>query len=163
MVIIILDFGIFLNLPVYDVKKEWKFWECMWKRMIGLLGIYIILAACGCSVQKNSEDKLRDVEFQVMSEEDIPEELKTEIEKRKEKPFRMTYADQGWLYMARGYGTQETSGYSIAADELYETENTICLHTNFLGPEKGEEIKKGKTYPYIVIKTKLIDKNAVFK
>lgn len=135
----------------------------MWKRIVCLLGVCGLFAACGCSLQKNSEDKLRNLEFAVLAEEDIPKELKAEIEKQKEKPFQMTYADQGYLYAAEGYGVQETSGYSIAADEFYETENTVCLHTILLGPEKGEEIKEGKTYPYIVIKTKAIDKNVVFK
>ena len=46
--------------------------------------------------------------------------------------------------------------------ELYETENAIFIHTNLLGPGKEEETKEITTFPYVVVKLKLIDKNVVF-
>ena len=33
-----------------------------------------------------------------------------------------------------GYGTQETGGYSIAVNALYETANAIYVDTNLIGP-----------------------------
>lgn len=135
----------------------------MIKRNICLTCICAAVLLCGCTIQKNRTDKLRDLTFTVLREDEIPEELSVQIEVQKENPFWLTYEDQGWLYVARGYGEQETSGYSIAADAFYETENTICIHTEFRGPEKGEDIKDGKTYPYIVIKTEFIDKYVVFQ
>ena len=37
--------------------------------------------------------KLRDLEFTVLSEEKIPEELKTIIDEKKAAPFQITYSD----------------------------------------------------------------------
>ena len=92
-----------------------------------------------------------------------PEELEEMIEEKGEEPFKLTYADDGTLYIAVGYGKQPTSGYSIKVTELYETENAIYIHTNLIGPAKDEKILERATYPYIVIKTEFIDKNVVFE
>ena len=84
------------------------------------------------------------------------------IEEEKEHPFRMVYADQGQLYIAEGYGGQPTTGYSVAVRELYETENTVCIHTNLMGPEKGEDIREIATFPYVVVQLEYIDKEVIF-
>ena len=75
----------------------------------------------------------------------------------------MTYEDQGMIYAAKGYGDQEMSGYSIIVDEVYESKDAVWIHTNLLGPKKGEKTEKRKTYPYIVIKLEQTDKYIVFK
>ena len=84
------------------------------------------------------------------------------IEEKKKEPMKVTYADQGYLYAAVGYGKQETSGYSITVDECYETDNAICIHTSLLGPKKDEKVSEKASYPYLVIKTEAIDKVVEF-
>ena len=78
----------------------------------------ILLVACmllsGCTFMSQEKVKLRDLEFTVLSEEKIPEELKALVEERKEEPFQLTYTDNEFLYICIGYGKQETGGYSIA-------------------------------------------------
>ena len=71
-----------------------------------IAGIFI-LALAGCSIKKEDTKKIQDIEFTVVAPEDVPEELKADIEKARDTPFRLTYADQGYLYMARGYGEKE--------------------------------------------------------
>ena len=78
-------------------------------------------------------------------------------------PFKITYADKDALYIARGYGEQKTSGYSIEVKECYETENAIYIHTNLIGPSKEEKIVEAKTFPYVAVKMQFIDKNVVFE
>ncbi len=130
-------------------------------------GLYILLLTalclCACSIQKDNGKKIRDISSTVIDTEDVPEELKAQIEEKKTKDFRITYADKGDLYIVRGYGKKNTSGYSVEVTDCYETEKTICIVTNLLGPGKGEEIAKKATYPYVVIKMKYIDKYVVFK
>ena len=65
-----------------------------------IAGIFI-LALAGCSIKKEDTKKIQDIEFTVVAPEDVPEELKEDIEKARDTPFRLTYADQGYLYMAR--------------------------------------------------------------
>lgn len=124
-----------------------------------VLGMLSILAAC--SVQKISTDKLQDLEFTVVTEE-IPEELNEMIQEQKEDVFKLTYADQGKLYIAEGYGKQSTSGYSIEVKECFESSNAIYFHTNLIGPSKEETIVDEETYPYIVVQMEDIEKHVVF-
>ena len=123
----------------------------------------ILLSLCACSVEKTSTAKIKDIEFTVLEEKNIPEELLNMMKEKDGKPFKLTYADQGALYIAEGYGQQPTSGYSVVVKECFETENAIYLHTNLMGPAKDEMIVEAKTYPYIVIKMEYIDKNVVFQ
>ncbi len=122
----------------------------------------LVLLLSACTVEKLKTEKLRDIEFTVLDKEDIPEEFMEEIEEKQKNVFRMTYEDQGYLYIAEGYGKQETSGYSIEVDFLYETENAIYVRTNLIGPA-DEKIVEKFTYPYIVIKMESVDKNVVFQ
>lgn len=128
---------------------------------IFLVGIFCCFL--GCSSEKLSAEKLRDIPFTVLDEDQIPEELETMISEKEDKYFKYTYADQGALFIAVGYGEQPTSGYSIEVKELYETKNAIYIHTNLIGPTKDEKIVERATYPYIVVKLEFVDKNVVFE
>ena len=133
-------------------------------RRIGLILAAALLAGCaaGCARQIDSSKKQRDLEFTVLDKEDIPEELGKLIEEKKEEPFRLSFADQGLLYIAEGYGARPTSGYSVEVSALYETEDAVCMHTTLMGPEKDEEIKEAVTYPYVVVQLEYIGKDIVF-
>lgn len=128
-----------------------------------ILSICILLTFGACSVEKIGTEKIRDIDFTVIKEEDIPEELKTKINDNEKQVFKLTYADQGALYIAEGYGEQPTSGYSIEVKDCFETKNAIYVHTNLIGPSNEEKIVEAKTYPYIVIKMEFMDKNVVFQ
>ena len=92
-----------------------------------IAGIFI-LALAGCSIKKEDTKKIQDIEFTVVAPEDVPEELKEDIEKARDTPFRLTYADQGYLYMARGYGEKEKTGYSVEVNACYETSDGSRQH-----------------------------------
>lgn len=128
-----------------------------------ILSICILLTFSACSVEKIGTEKIRDIDFTVIKEEDIPEELKTKINDNEKQVFKLTYADRGALYIAEGYGEQPTSGYSIEVKDCFETKNAIYVHTNLIGPSNEEKIVEAKTYPYIVIKMEFMDKNVVFQ
>lgn len=97
-----------------------------------------------------------------MDSRDVPKELSERIEKEKAEPFWMSYGDNGYLYIARGYGEKPTSGYSVKVTSLYETTNTLMMKTDLTGPEKGEKIVEKSTYPYVVVKMEYNEKNVVF-
>lgn len=121
------------------------------------------MLSAGCTAEKSSTDKLKDLEFTVLEETKVPEELMTKIREKKEAPFKITYADQGYLYIAQGYGARETSGYSIEVDSCYETANAVYIHTNLIGPAKEEQVSQSVTYPYVVVKLEWIEKHVVFE
>lgn len=128
-----------------------------------LIGLFLLLlGVMSCGFEKNNTTKLRDLDYTVLEEEEVPEELKVMIEEKKEGEFKLTYTYDGYLYVARGFGMQETGGYSIQMKELYLTENAIYFDAELLGPTREEAIG-AVSYPYIVIKTEAMDRNVVFK
>jgi hypothetical protein len=74
----------------------------------------------------------------------------------------MTYSDGEYLYIARGYGEQETGGYSITVQELYLTEDAVVFSGALYGPQNGEQVTQSKSYPYIVIKLELLELPVTF-
>ena len=118
------------------------------------------LTACTAFVQQSESQD--DMEFTVVSEDRLPEELKEIVEGKKENAFKLTYADEGYLYICTGYGKQDSGGYSITVDSLYETDNAIYVNTNLLGPKAGSASGNSPSYPYIVIKVEFRDKTVVF-
>ena len=99
----------------------------------------------------------------MVGEQELPEELKAEIESRKAGDFKMTYLLDDALYIVRGFGMQETGGYSIQMQALYLAENAIYFEADLIGPENGAEVEKSVSYPYIVIKTERLTENVVFE
>ena len=133
----------------------------MKKRIWCILLIAALL--CGCSMNSEERIKLRDLDFTILSEEMIPQELLKVIEERKAESFKLTYSDKENLYIVIGYGQQQTGGYSITVNELYLTDNAIYINTSLLGPDASEKSKQDPSWPYIVIKTELLDQTVVFE
>ena len=129
--------------------------------LLCILGSVFVFSAC--SIQKTSTEKLRDLEFTVVKEEDIPEELMNMIEEKKTQIMKLTFSDQGMMYIVEGYGTLPTSGYSIEVKECFESKNAIYFQSNLIGPSETEKTVEEETYPYIVIKMEYIDKSVVFQ
>ncbi len=115
----------------------------------------------GCTVL-SEEEKLADLQFSVVPTEDVPEDIHAQIEEKMENPFQFTYSDGEWKYMVIGYGTQETGGYSIMVDEVYETPNTIVVKTTLMGPEEADTLAMATSYPYIVLKIENMDKTVIY-
>lgn len=129
-------------------------------------GLVLLLTVAGCAKTRDSTEKIKDLEFTVLAEENIPEELKAVIEEKKEAAFKVTYQDNGFLYICTGYGEQVSGGYSISVNALYLTENAIYADTTLIGPEPDGALTGNKTAPscpYIVLKTEFIDKPVVFE
>lgn len=129
--------------------------------------IFVLLLLClcflwGCSSGSGDSAKIRDLDFTVVSEDRLTQELKTIIDERKAQPFKVSYNDKEYLYICIGYGEQKTGGYSIAVDELYLTEEAIHVATSLLGPGPEDNAAAAPSRPYIVIKTPYMDKTVVF-
>ncbi len=127
------------------------------------LSICVLLYISGCSVVKTNTEKENDLEFNVVSGSEIPKELLEFIEENKSSKMKLTYTDQGLEYVIIGYGEQNTSGYSVEVLEFYETENTVVISTNLLGPSPQEEIVESSTFPYIVILIEETEKPIMFE
>ena len=117
-----------------------------------IVSVFLICLMCmsvyACGKKQDAMEKIKD--------------LDCKIAQKKTEAFRLTFEDRGFLYICVGYGTQETGGYSIAVNALYETANAIYVDTNLIGPAPEEKSNQVESYPYVVIKTEFVDKPVVF-
>ena len=104
--------------------KVWKISICM----------MLTVLLCACTGNDMMEKKVRDLDFKVVSAEDISEELKSHIDERKEETFTLIYRDGENMYLIVGYGKN--------------TESEIGAGT--------------VSYPYIVIKLETLDAPVIF-
>ena len=119
----------------------------------------MLCIAVGCTSKK--EERLQDLDFTVVDDAEIPDELKTIIDQKKTGEFKLTYADQDELYIVVGYGKQLTGGYSIQFPDVYLTKDNIVVTSVLLGPE-GEE-PANISYPYAVIKIEYRSEPVLFQ
>lgn len=141
----------------------WEAMKYLWKKVclfLILAGMTALLAGCG---EAEPEGKIRDLEFTVLEESDIPKALAEVIGENKQKEMKLSYQNQGYLYIARGFGEQKTGGYSISVPQCYLAEDGIHVKFELIGPPGGEEIKEEASYPYIVIKTEGMDETILFE
>ena len=138
------------------------FLECQRRFLRICLVCLLCMGVYACGKKQDPMEKLKDLDYTVIAEDNIPEELLAKIEERKENTFKMTFEDQGFLYICVGYGTQQTGGYSIAVNDVYETANAVYIDTNLIGPSPEEKSKPVESYPYVVVKTEFSQKPVVF-
>lgn len=133
------------------------------KKIIWIL-VGVGIAVTGCQKTEEAEkSKGKDWDYTVVAIRDCPEDFLAELEEKKTNPFQMSYIDGEYLYIARGYGEQNTGGYSIVVQGLYELgEGELCFATELKGPGKEENVKQKPSYPYVIIKTEKTDREVVF-
>jgi hypothetical protein len=141
--------------------------EVKMRRFINLLLILTILITIigfgGCEKEDTEVKKIKDLEFTVVEDADLPGELKEIIDEKKEEPFKLSYSNKDNLYVVVGYGKQNSGGYSISVDELYLTSNAIYINTTLIGPSKEDMVSQGVTYPYVVVKLEFREERIVFE
>ncbi|SCI89826.1 Uncharacterised protein [uncultured Roseburia sp.] len=139
----------------------WNMYRKIIVLIVSLLLLSTMITACG--MEKKDSKKIRDLDYTVLEPEEVPDPLMEEIEEKKEGDFKVSYTYEGYLYIARGFGMQETGGYSIQMRELYLSSNAVYFGADLVGPKKDEKTKEAVSYPYIVIKTEAVDENVVFE
>ena len=132
------------------------------KRFAGVL-LALLLFLGGCSVEKSEPKKMKDLDFTLVEDSQVPENLKALIEEKKAAEMKITMDDGESKYIVAGYGTQKTGGYSISVDELYLTDNAIHINTTLIGPAKGEMVPEATSFPYVVLRIAYLDKSVVFE
>lgn len=117
----------------------------------------------GCAFTSSERIKLRDLDFTILSDDKIPEELMQLIQDKKQEGFKFTYSDNEFLYICVGYGEQKSGGYCIVVDDLYLTDTSIYACVSLLGPNLGVQKEDTVSYPYIVIKTEYLEETVIFE
>ena len=138
--------------------------EKLRKILVMAAGVLVILETTvisGCRANISGTESDRMVEYTVICGDEIPEEFKKQINENKAKAMKLTYKDDEYLYIAEGFGTKETGGYSITVNQFYV--KAMYFDTRLIAPDKGEKVSNQASYPYIVIKTELSEMPVVFE
>lgn len=134
----------------------------MMKKFSFLLLVILFHSFCSCVSSTETMEKIRDLSYTIVSEDNLPVELHKLIAEKKESSFQFTYKDNDHLYICIGYGMQNTGGYSICVNQLYLNPNAIFVNTNLIGPSPENLRNEVPSYPYIVLKTELINMQIIF-
>lgn len=125
--------------------------------------VFLAVLFAGCGEKISRPEKIKDVEYTVQEESQVPEELLAKMKEKQREPFQMTYETEGYVYIAKGFGTRKTSGYSVRVLELYEAAEGIVFMAELLGPAKDEPVLQVETYPSIVIKLPNLKLDVLFQ
>lgn len=128
-----------------------------------LLFLFILLLCCSVGCGK-TDSKNQFNGFTVISINDVPEELKSEIKQRYKSPFELTYpTGKSDLYLVKGYGRQDSPGYNISVEDIYYSDAGLVVDTNLSEPEGNDYLSATPTYPYIIIKIEYTEDSVIFR
>ena len=119
--------------------------------LVLFLCLFCFAVLAGCK-GKNAKVEGEALDITVLSKEDIPEELQKVIEEHKTQEITMSYQAGDALYIVRGYGQQETGGYSISVEACVLADDGIHVLFQLHGPAADETIVKEPSWPCVVLK-----------
>ncbi len=119
--------------------------------------LILVFVLTGCGTNSAPEGELVDLEFTVVPDAELPDNLKTIINERKQQPFQLSYATTDALYIVEGFGTKDTGGFSVQVRSLCRDKDGIYFDTVLVGPSEQDRVSNTPSYPYIVVKTEFLD------
>ena len=131
-------------------------------QIFGIWCLSLMILLTGCEMKQVGNMAKTEVEFPVVEPDEVPSELAVIIEENKQGEIKLTYEDQGYMYLVRGYGQQKTGGYSIAVNEVFLAEDGLHVDTSLIGPPRDQEIRDEASYPYLVIKIEAQEAEVLF-
>ena len=94
------------------IKKNVFMRKHMFLNITAVVALLLAISFCmACS--GGQADNHEKIDYTVVENEDLPTELKKLIDNKKQSTLRLTYTTKDYTYIVAGYGTKETSGYSI--------------------------------------------------
>ena len=134
----------------------------MKKGVVILFLLTFVICLYGCKKDTPEKNEPVDVEFAVVPDTELPEELHDYIENRRDEEFKMSFIDGNYMYIAICYGKMTGRGYSIHIYDVKEYDDNISINAKLASPKNnnGDTVE---TFPYIVIKLENKNKKVIFK
>ena len=144
-----------------SIRNKNKYKTAVILLFISVTAVFLVFMN-GCGIEEIDKEKIRDLEYEIVPEEEIPEEVFEKIAGLYENFSRSAYLCSDMLYIVVCYGAQPAEGYSIEVNNLYESSNAIIVETTLKGPSGFEKAAENISYPYIVLKVEKSEKIVVF-
>ncbi len=108
-----------------ELKKDSRQHMKRLKQVLWVLTLSLVIAGCGIRNMDSEEET--ELSYTVVKTDEIPAEVLEIIEKQKAQEFQMTYQSEDYLYIMKGYGLQNSGGYSIKVLSLVQRGGGDCL------------------------------------
>ena len=113
----------------------------------------IIMQLTGCSGNYINDNEAKTLDYTVIEETQIPEEFLYQIMEKKGESFELTYRDNEYLYIAKGYGNQGKTRTCVSVEKLYSKGTDIFVKFNITNKNKNLGETEVENTPFLVIKT----------
>ena len=104
-----------------------------------------------------------DLEYEIVSGKDVPQKVHERIFHKQTERFGFTYRDGDSQYIAFGFGTMPTGGYSIQIEAVKDTETKVIVAARLIAPKPEDVIRDKESYPSMILKVSGIQKNVQFR
>lgn len=112
-----------------------------------------LFSSCGHKdIETEHHTMSKKLNYNIVPDDEAPDILLDTMETQKQQGFKLTYRDQGDLWIAVGYGEKTTVGYNISIEEIYDNGSKVHVQTAIIGPEKSSYPEAKPSWPHIIIK-----------
>ena len=133
--------------------------------IVGLITAMVLTILTGCFGKEpptRTYGEMTDVVYEIVSGSDVPHKVNEKIFKEKEKSFGFTYRDGEEMFIAFGFGRQNTGGFSIQMAAAKENESEILIEAKLIAPGPEEVVATTPSYPYMILKLANAEKDVQF-
>ncbi len=128
-----------------------------------ILLLTAVLVSCGKQeAPKRTYENMQDAVYEIVSGSEVPHKVNEKIYKEREKGFGFSYRDNEGMYIAFGFGRQNTGGFSIQLVAVKENEDEILIEAKLIAPAPEEVVSTSPSYPYMILKMEDTSKNVEF-
>lgn len=128
-----------------------------------VLLLLMMVISCGEKQKpKRTYESMKDAVYEIVSGSDVPHKVNEKIFKERDKGFGFSYRDNEGMYIAFGFGRQNTGGFSIQLAAVKENEDEILIEAKLIAPAPEEVVSTSPSYPYMILKMDNTEKNVEF-
>lgn len=130
------------------------------KKVLVICGVLLIIGLIIALISLFFINNEKNVKFEVIKSDKIPEQIKSEIIPEYRKLERaLAYVEDDKVYVIVSRGEKPSTGYNVAVNKIVLEEKdgieTIIVYADFKDPEQKTSISQIITYPVAVVKTEL--------
>ena len=128
-----------------------------------VLLLLMMVISCGEKpTPKRTYESMQDAVYEIVSGSNVPHKVNEKIFKERDKGFGFSYRDNEGMYIAFGFGRQNTGGFSIQLAAVKENEDEILIEAKLIAPAPEEVVSTSPSYPYMILKMEDTEKNVEF-
>lgn len=126
----------------------------MYKKILGVVLVLIMIFTLTACIKQNVKKEIGDIQFEVVSPEDIKNEKLTSWYNDNFKTYGIHVSNENYeskKYIIVSAGEKNTGGYSVKVDSVVGEEEIIRVNTTLNSPEEDQLVTEAITYPNVLL------------